>query len=301
METGIGIAGGLVQRSVSAGTWAAYSSVWREWDELVSSVGGCVSEQDRLSLLLYVIGMQFSKGESVSKMNRRLAALAFLYKLQGLRDITKEFMVRQAMKGFRRGRVVRDTRRPVSFGLLQDMVGILPRVCSSPYEVQLFTAAFSLAFFGALRIGELVSKNKRGVGGLLFSEVQINTDSVQLLISRSKTDQLGKGVYVTLFKVLPEAVCPVRSVQRFAQVRKGVQGPFLQHEDGSSLSRFQFVAIFKRCLLTVGMPAAQFNTHSFRVGAATEAARWGLSQQMVMRIGRWESDRFKIYVRPHML
>lgn len=290
-----------MQRSVSVGTWAAYASFWREWDGLVSSVGGCFSDQDRLSLLLYMIGMQFSRGESVSKMNRRLAAMAFLYKLRGLRDVSKEFLVRQAMKGFRRGRVVRDTRRPVSFELLQDLVGILHRVCSSPYEVHLFTAAFSLAFFGALRIGELVSKNKRGDGGLLFSEVQIAEDSIQLRISRSKTDQLGRGVYVTLFKVLPETVCPVLAVQRFAQFRKGVQGTFLQHEDGSSLSRFQFVAIFKRCLLTVGMPASQYNTHSFRVGAATEASRWGLSPEIVKRIGRWESDRFKIYVRPHML
>lgn len=279
METGIGIAGALMQRSVSEGTWAAYSSVWRDWYGLVSSIGGCSSDRDRLSLLLYMIGTQFSVGESVSKMNRRLAALAFLFKLEGLRDVKKDFMVRQAMKGFWRGRVVQDTRRPVSFGLLQDLVGILPRVCSSLYEVQLFTAAFSLAFFGALRIGELVSKNKRGTGGLMFSDVQIAADSVQLHISRLKTDQLGKGVEVTLFKVLPETVCPVLTIQRFAQIRNGVQGTFLRNVDGSSLSRFQFVAIFKRCLVAVGRTASQFNTHSFRVGATTEAARWGLSQK----------------------
>lgn len=298
---GVGVAGELVRRSVSEGTWAAYSAVWGEWSALVSSVGDCFSTEDRLSLLLYFIGTEFTRGTSVSKMNKRLAALAFLFKWRGQSDVTKDFMVRQAMKGYRRGRVQPDTRRPVSFELLQELVEGLHRVCSSEYEVRLFTVAFVLAFFGAFRIGELVSKNKRGVGGLQFSDVTWSAEGVQLFIGKSKMDQLGKGVAVSLFRAVPEAVCPVFTVQQFVKIRGPALGAFFRHKDGSSLSRFQFLAIFRRSLAEAGRDVSQFNTHSFRVGAATEAARWGLSPQVVRRIGRWESDRFKLYVRPHLL
>lgn len=137
-----------------------------------------------------------------------------------------------------------------------------------------------LGFFGALWISELVSKNKCGVGELMLSDIQVAADSVQLHI-RSKTDKLGKGVAMTLFTVLSVLV-----VQCYVQVREGVLGPFLRHVDGSSLLRFQFVAIFKRCLVRADRIDSQFNTHSFQVGAAMEAACWGLSQQVVRRIGR---------------
>lgn len=86
-------------------------------------------------------------------------------------------------------------------------------------EVWLFTVAFALAFFGALRIGELVCKNRCGVGGLQFLDVTVDGDCVWIHIGKSKTDQLGKGVTVSLFWVLPDSVCPVSSVQRFLEVR----------------------------------------------------------------------------------
>lgn len=50
-----------------------------------------------------------------------------------------------------------------------------------------------LAFFGALRVGELVSPSKLVVGGLDISYVSIQGDAVTLLICKLKTDLLGKG------------------------------------------------------------------------------------------------------------
>lgn len=72
------------------------------------------------------------------------------------------------------------------------------------------------------------------------------------------------------------------------------------HQDGLSLSQFQFVAVFKKCLEALGLGDQKFSSHSFRIGAATEAVRWGLDEAAVKRIGRWESRRFKSYVRPHL-
>lgn len=145
VASGVETAMALVRRSVTEGTWSAYSKVWREWETLLESVGE--DGVDRETSLLYFVGDAFSRGVSPSGMSKRLSALAFWFQVRGERDVSKSFLVRRALKGFRQGRVVRDTRRPVSYDLLLDLgqqVGVL---CFSEFEVCLFRLAFSLAFF----------------------------------------------------------------------------------------------------------------------------------------------------------
>ena len=93
---------------------------------------------------------------------------------------------------------------------------------------------------------------------------------------KSKTDQLGKGSWLRLGAV-GGTLCPVAMVTEFLKVSPVgkiffgacVWGP-------PPFTRHQFSAVFKRCLVAAGFSASDFGTHSFRIGAATEAARAGL-------------------------
>ncbi|XP_063292172.1 E3 ubiquitin-protein ligase TRIM39-like [Pelobates fuscus] len=109
----------------------------------------------RLDVLLWILCRLFAEHSSPSMVDRHLAALAFLFKFNGWVDVTKHFLVRQAVRGFRKGKKARDKRRPVSFQVLQGLVERLPDICFSGHEVALFSTAFVWAFFGAFRIGEL--------------------------------------------------------------------------------------------------------------------------------------------------
>ncbi|XP_077342712.1 uncharacterized protein LOC143987679 [Lithobates pipiens] len=241
------------------------------------------------------------EGLSISRMGKKLAGLAFWFKLRGEVDYTKDFWVRQVMRGYRRGRQVKDTRRPVSFDLLGRLCDRLGLVCFSVYERILFKAAFVLAFFGAFRIGELVSPSRKGQGGLFFEDVVCGDDRVCTRIRRSKTDQGGKGKKVVVFAIPGSGLCPVLVLREFLYVRPACPGPLLVHVNGEFVSRFQFVWVFRKCLRALGLGGEKFSSHSFRIGAATEAARWGLDEAAVKRIGRWESRRFKSYVRPELV
>lgn len=145
----------------------------------------------------------------MSSLNCKLAGLAFLFKLSGFSDVTKHFLVKKAMKVYRKDRLVPDSRRPVSFATLGCILEQSPIVCSS-YEAVLFKTAFVLGFFGALCIGELVSASKWGVGGLAFDDVLVQGDKVHLRIQRSKTDQREAHVE---WGVVPRSLAfPVRIV-----------------------------------------------------------------------------------------
>lgn len=49
------------------------------------------------------------------------------------------------------------------------------------------------------------------------------------------------------------------------------------------------------------MEEKEFSSHSFRIEIATEAVRCGMDAEVVKHIGRWELQRYQIYVRPHLL
>ena len=47
----------------------------------------------------------------------------------------------------------------------------------------------------------------------------------------------------------------------------------------------------------MGYNENDYNTHSFRIGAATHAAKMGKSDDEIMTMGRWKSDSYKRYIR----
>ncbi|XP_056414345.1 uncharacterized protein LOC130356606 [Hyla sarda] len=292
---------GLVGRSVTRSTWESYSRWWADWELLLRqlSITGAPSEWE--AALLFYVGRAFCERVSPSGLGRRMAALAFWFKVRGVPDGTKSFLVRQAVRGFRKGASSRDWRKPVTFSLLLRLGSLLAGVCFSVYELCLFRLAFALAFFGAFRISELVSPSRCRAGGLLFSDVVLVEGVLQCRVRRSKTDQLGRGAVVRLARLGSSEMCPVACYSAFLALRVGIVGPLLVHADGGFLSRFQFVGVFRKCLRAGGFVAEDYSSHSFRIGAATEASRWGLGPEMVKQIGRWESERYRLYVRPHLL
>lgn len=241
----------------------------------------------------------FSAGVSVTIAQRRLSDIAFHFKLWGWGDVTKHFLVRQVLKGWKKEYVPAECRRPVSYSLLVRLLSATSVICASPYEGALFRSCFTLAFFGALRVGELVPPSRARARGLLEDEVVLSNGSLRVRIRRSKTDVLGQGEWLPLHGVVGSA-CPVQAVSEYLQLRP--PGPsFLLHADGCPVTRFQFQSVFKRCLTALGVRSVRSGTHSFRIGAATEAARAGLSKAEVQRIGRCRSSCFAGYIRPELL
>lgn len=89
--------------------------------------------------------------------------------------------------------------------------------------------------------------------------------------SCSKTDQEGRGPRVVLFAVPGSDMCPVQCLGAFWSQWGGGSGdrPLLVHENGSFLLRFQFVSVFRMAVRSLGLEAADYSGHSFRIGAAS--------------------------------
>ena len=283
-------------------TRKGYEGAWRDYKASISPDGS--GEIFSYQNVLHFIAAQWGAGKSLALVQRQMSAVAFYAGMAGAQDPTKHFTVRKALRGWRRMHPHKeDTRRPIDAVRLAGISGILPEICSSAFEVGLFRLAYSLAFFGALRVLELVAARPSGVvGGLRLSDIIVGTDAIRIHLRRSKTDQGGRGAWIQLAAAPGSSCCPVALMGAYLGIRPSTGHPnLLVHGDGGPLTSSQFTSICRRAIAQLGDDPAHFSSHSFRIGAATTAAGLGFSEAVVKGVGRWKSDCFQLYVRPHLL
>jgi hypothetical protein len=160
----------------------------------------------------------------------------------------------------------------------------------------LFKAAFSLAYHGLLRISELTvcTQNISNHTGVVHN-VEICNDYLDVYLSSSKTDQFGKGTTIYIPAQTDYKTCPLNLLKSFLQIRPNLEGQLLCHFNGTLLARYQFSALLKRSLSTLGLRSSRLTSHSFRIGRATTFAVEGLFDDEIKRLGRWESNAYLRY------
>lgn len=71
--------------------------------------------------------------------------------------------------------------------------------------------------------------------------------------------------------------------------------PLFSFMDGVPVSR-QFFTELWLALSFCNLNLHQYETHSFRIGAATTAADWFVTELQIQHMGRWKSNVFKKYI-----
>ena len=93
-----------------------------------------------------------------------------------------------------------------------------------------------------------------------------------------------------------DRLCPVSALLGYL-VRHGQQpGPLFLFQDGSTLSKQRLLARVNAALACQGFDTMGISGHSFRVGAATTAARVGMEDSLIQTLGRWWSSAYLRYI-----
>ena len=137
-------------------------------------------------------------------------------------------------------------------------------------------AAATVCFFGFFRAGEITTTGVTSFNpatDLAWGDVTIDNGSspqiLQVYLKRSKTDQAGKGAHTYIGKTGGE-LCPVSAT---LASRGPKPGPFFKFKDGKPLTKAKFSSSIRGALQRIGLPYMNFAGHSFRIGAATAAAK----------------------------
>lgn len=233
-----------------------------------------------------------------------LSAVRHLQISQGMPDpsLSGFCQLEYVLKGIRRGGAALPKRHRLP--ITPDILRLIHQKWSQGvvcYNRVMLWAAFCLAFFGFLRAAEFTCNlNSDPSLWLALADVQVdshlNPRCISIHLRHSKTDPFGAGVVLFLGATGCE-LCPVTSMLAFLAIRHSSPGPLFVFQDGSPLSREGLVAALRQALDSVGISVSPFSGHSFRIGAATAAAKAGVSDSMIKILGRWKSSAFMGYIR----
>lgn len=243
----------------------------------------------------------FDQGYAPTTIVTYMSGISFYHKIHNWEDPTDVFIVKKLLEGCKRMRRRTDVRAPINDTVLKRICFVLPTICFSMYEAALFKAAYLLAYFGLLRVSEIVFTNLTQANRpLLKSDIRIEKGLTALLVSIriSKTNQTGPTTTLRIPAAADNSnFCCVTAVKNYLTLRPTGAQYFFCHADSSPLTRSQFSGVLSKAIRIMGLPTQLYLSHSFRIGRATMLAAQGVSHESIKKLGRWKSDVVERYIR----
>ena len=239
---------------------------------------------------------------AVATIHSYVSAIGYVHRLRGIGDPTKSFLIQKLLTATSRNRVS-DTRLPISCPLLHLLVSSLCSTNSSAAQRKRYAAMFTTPFYGFFRIGELAVKNVDSGGDVLqyddlcFISSNGSISMAKLTIRKFKHNTANKAFEILIARENSVSVCPVQTLLDCCGMRGAASGPLFCESDLPPVTISSFNTELKRCLVFCGLDTSRYKGHSFRIGAATHASEQGFSDSQIRKLGRWQSDAFKTYLR----
>ena len=200
--------------------------------------------------------------------------------------------------------VTKKPRLPLTFDLILRLCNMFDQSCFGHYTDKLMKATSCIAFFGFLRCGEFTcqksfsSKENLCWGDLILSP---ECNKLILTIKVSKTDPFRQGIDIAIFKTGGRC-CPVQAFLDYRSSRQHrfpipkPSDPLFLTPTGKPLTRQWFLERLREALTKLGLNPSLYSGHSFRIGAATSAAKAQVNDHLIRVLGRWASDCYIRYI-----
>ena len=121
--------------------------------------------------------------------------------------------------------------------------------------------------------------------------------NIVIHVKRSKNDPFGVGAWLHR-GATGQWLCQVAALLGYLAVRRPLLGPLFLFRDGTTLSKLRLIGSLRQVLREVGVASSRSSGLSFRIRAATAAAKLGVSNSMIKVLGRWlKSSAFTCYMR----
>lgn len=255
-------------------------------------------------LLCNFISSLFTNGYSPNSIASHVSAISYIHKLLGAEDPSTTFLVKKVMQGCHHSAPCKDSRLPITGPMLHKLIQGLESTINNHQQRILLKSIFLLAFNAFLRLGELVVKSK-GLASMVIQREDISfefnhtnsLDAVLIVMKHFKTNKT-KDIFQIHLKVLKEkTMCPVHTLYEYLQIFGHQTGPLYQFIEGKPVT-YTFVSKnLQNTISFIGLNPALYKGHSFRIGAATHAAKLGFSENCIQKMGRWNSDAIRRYIR----
>ena len=221
----------------------------------------------------------------------------------GLPDPTKGDMIQLTLRGYSKLNPSRDSRLPISLPILGNIISSCVHTQTTLYNRKLLQGMYAIAFFAALRVGEITCQPTQSNRNLIFlnrasfmKRNENSIDTIKLTLKHYKHSNPAEPVNIFIYQAQP--VCPVNLLLAYLDLRGTSPGPLFCWPDLSPIERIFFTQALADSLRFCDLYVSGYKSHSFRIdGAASWAAFKGMSDAQIRAFGRWKSNAFLRYIR----
>jgi hypothetical protein len=302
---------GLICASNSSSSWKKHAAALSCFKKFLSETNSqCSWPIEANTMEKFIAHAAVTQKLKHSTIKSYISSLVFYQKLRGL-DTTESssFISAVMLKGIKNLEFYRDLVKPARKAMTMPVLKILShRIAVSEWQKsrkQVYWTAFTIAFFGSFRFGELLSVTATSFNSnetLLWRDVVVEKDAVILHVKVPKSKKEG-GEFIELFEIKNNPYCPVHAIKKLKSISKfssDPNSPVFRFDDGNFLSSY----VLNKTLLTLlepvlGDSAKLFSGHSFRAAVPSALSNCPelASDSDIMSWGRWSSSSYKLYTR----
>lgn len=278
----------LLCAALSPSTRKAYLRSWNLLLEYCDSFKSTFNFPCSLTLICNFVSHLYLLNLSPASIISHVSAISYVHKICNVADPTHHFVIRKILKGTQNLKKTSDSRMPITKSMLQKILTALQHTVPDKQSVILLRAIFLLAFHGFFRLGELVIRDNSQFN-LVVQRNDISFvqgDGVQLILKHFKTMKNNQPITIFLSPCKQSVFCPVQALQLYVDTFHHITGPLFSFLSGKPVTHSFVINNLKSALTFCGFNPDLYKGHSFRIGAATEAAKLGFSENYIQQLGR---------------
>lgn len=283
----------LKRRTRASATHVAYECDWRQFAAWCESAGRASLPASGETLALYVTS-RLQDGRRTTTVGRQVAAIAFRHRAEN-RAVPDRTEALAVLSGARLQRQEQPRQRLALTGAMVRKIGArLLRLDTAAAARS--RALLSLGIATALRRSNLVALD---VADVAF----VPRKGLVVSVRRSKTDQVGRGRVIGVFRGAHESTCPVRCLRAWLAFRGSEPGPLFtrMREHGPTRERVGPRWVHeevKAAVASIGVASEGYGAHSLRASCVTLAHNSGTDVLGIMEVtGHKTAEMVRRYLR----
>ena len=176
---------------------------------------------------------------------------------------------------------------------------------SQPYLCALYRAMIVAAYYGMLRVGEIM--NSQHVIKAKDTHVACNKDKMMFVLHTSKMHWLDSPPQIikisarrTVAGKKSKNYCPFTALRTYLDCRKSYKTmtePLFMFHDRTPVSTLQFRKTSKLSISLAGFDGLLYDTHSLCAGRSCDLLKMKVSVETIKKLGRWKSNAVFKYLK----
>lgn len=278
---------------IRAQTKQAYYNRWKALNKFLIKFDTIPETwEDRITL--YITHLINAKKKSAT-VKSYLSAIRFILREDGVTLNEDKVELAALIKACKLQNDSLYIRLPIQYKLFRSIIrkmkNLLELQKGQTYLAKLLRAAFSMAYFGLMRVSELTAgEHQLRAADVRFSK---SKQKVVLYLRSSKTHTLNDFPQKIEIHKVPQMGkdCPVNCILDYIQERGNTnddeQEPFFVLKEKSPFTALQFRNNLRLILRSLGIDDQLYDTHSYRCGRCTDLQEMGFSIDRICEVGRW--------------